>query len=417
VGVAAGTGERRSVVLGVTGSVAAFKAADIAAYLRRAGVRVRPVLTQAATRFVTPLTLAALAGEEALTDLWTAPERPLHLELARADLFVVAPATADFLARAAAGRADDLLAAALLARAAGRPVLFAPAMESELWAHPFTQAHVAALRGLGHAFIGPVAGPLASGGSGMGRMAAVDDIVGAALDLLADRDLAGLRLVVTAGPTQEPVDAVRYVGNRSSGRMGYAVARRAIARGARVTLVSGPVALAPPPGARLVPVATAAEMAAAVAQATRDADAVVAAAAVADYRPVAARTDKMRRSAERLTLELERTEDVLATAAALPGRETRVLVGFAAEVGDPTASALDKCRRKGLDLCVGNDIADPDSTFGSPADRVVLAWPDGRVEPLPLLPKEEVADRLLDELGRLWRLRRPPAMPPAAPPA
>jgi phosphopantothenoylcysteine decarboxylase/phosphopantothenate--cysteine ligase len=394
------------VVLGVTGSVAAFKAADVAAYLRRAGMRVRPVMTAAAKRFLTPLTLSALAGEEALVDLWSQGERALHLELARADLWVVAPATADFLARAAAGMADDLLTAGLLARGVGRPVLLAPAMEGELWRHPKTQENLARLVSWGHTVIGPVVGPLASGGSGMGRMAAVDDVVALALDLLSQRDLEGLRLVVTAGPTREAVDAVRYVGNRSSGRMGYALARRARARGAEVTLVSGPVALAPPFGVRVVAVETAEEMADAVRAAVVEADAVVAAAAVADYRPAAPRADKLRRGAERMRLELVRTADVLATAAAVPGREGRVLVGFAAEVGDPAASALDKCVRKGLDLCVGNDIADPDSTFGSPTDRVVLAFPDGGLERLPLLTKEEVADRILDRVRDLWRERR-----------
>jgi len=394
-------------VLGVTGSVAAFKAADIAARLRRAGVRVQPVLTRAGARFITPLTLSALAGRRALEDLWDEGERPLHLELSRADLVVIAPATADFIARAALGRADDLLSALLLARAPGRPVLFAPAMETELWRNPLTRRHVETLEGLGAHRIGPIAGPLGSGGTGMGRMADVDAIVAACLDLLAGpRDLDGMRLVVTAGPTQEPIDAVRYVGNRSSGKMGYALARRARARGARVTLVSGPVALEAPAGVDLVRVARAAEMAEATARLTADADAIVAAAAVADYAPVQAREDKMRRGPGGLTLELASTPDVLAGAVALPGRERRVCVGFAAEVGDPAPSALDKCRRKGLDLCVGNDIADPDTTFGAPDNRVVLAYPDGRLERLELMRKEEVADRILDRVAALWRERR-----------
>ncbi len=402
-----GTGPvRPTVILGVTGSVAAFKAADIAAYLRRGGARVLPVLTEAGSRFITPLTLSAMAGEATLSDLWQSGERSLHLDVARADLMVVAPATADFIARAAMGRADDLLAAALLARGAGRPVLIAPAMESELWRHPLTQANVERLRALGHETIGPVRGALASGGVGMGRMAAVDDIVARALDMLAPQDLAGVRVLVTAGPTQEPIDAVRYLGNRSSGRMGYSVARRARARGAETVLVSGPVALAPPPGVRLIRVQTAEEMRDAMVAEGGGADLVVAAAAVADFTPVAREAGKIRRGErERLSLELVRTADVLAAAVALPGREGRTIVGFAAEVGDPAASALDKCRRKGLDLCVGNDIADPDSTFGAPTDRVVLASPDGSVERLPLLPKEEVADRILDRAARLSALR------------
>lgn len=405
-GAQAAVDRRGHVVLGVTGSVAAFKAADIAARLRRAGARVTPVLTAAACRFITPLTLSALAGEAALTDLWQQGERPLHLDLARADLLLIAPATADFLARAALGRADDLLAATLLSRGIGRPTLFAPAMESELWAHPLTRAHMAALEALGHARIGPVDGPLGSGASGMGRMADVEAIVEAALARLGPRDLVGLRLVVTAGPTQEPIDAVRYVGNRSSGRMGYAVAGRALARGASVVLVSGPVALVAPDGVDLRRVATAAEMAAAVALAVADADAVVAAAAVADYRPAEARSDKMRRTSERMRVDLVRNPDVLGGAVAAPGRDHRVMVGFAAEVGDAAASALDKCRRKGLDLCVGNDIADPETTFGSDRNRLVLASPDGTIERLDLLSKAAAADRLLDRVAVLWQARR-----------
>lgn len=389
-------------MLGVTGSVAAFKAADIAAYLRRAGLRVVPVLTEAGARFLPPLTLSAMAGEAAHTDLWQAGERSLHLELARSDLVVVAPATADFLARAAAGRADDLLSALLLARALGRPVLLAPAMESELWRHPFTQASVERLGALGHVFVGPVAGPLASGGSGMGRMAAVDEIVATALQLLTPKDLVGLNVVVTAGPTQEPIDQVRYLGNRSSGRMGYALARRAHARGATVVLITGPVALAPPTGVRVVPVATAAEMRDAAVAASQGADVVIAAAAVADFAPARAVAGKLRRGErDRLELELVRTPDVLGAVVALDGRAGRTLVGFAAEVGDPADSALDKCRRKGLDLCVGNDIAAPESTFGSATDRVVLATPDGSVERLALLPKETVADEILNRVLRL----------------
>jgi phosphopantothenoylcysteine decarboxylase/phosphopantothenate--cysteine ligase len=256
--------------------------------------------------------------------------------------------------------------------------------------------------------IGPVAGALASGGSGMGRMAAVDAIVARALDMLAPRDLAGLRVLVTAGPTEEPVDAVRFVGNRSSGRMGYALARRARARGAESVLVSGPVALPAPPGVRVVAVATAEEMAEAVRREASGADVVIAAAAVADYRPAQVHAGKLRRGdSERLTLELVRTPDVLASAVSLAGRERRTIVGFAAEVGDPAESALEKCRRKGLDLCVGNDIADPDSTFGAATDRVVLVTPDGRVERLALLPKEAVADRILDRVLALRRAAVP----------
>ena len=401
-----GKGRSATVVLGVTGSVAAYKAADIAAYLRRAGVRVVPVLTAAGARFIAPLTLSAMAGEAAVSDLWLRGERSLHLELARADLLLVAPAPADFLARAAAGRADDLLAAALLARPLGRPVLLAPAMESELWAHPLTQANLRRLSDLGHGVVGPVAGPLASGKSGMGRMASVDDIVAEALAALAPKDLAGLRVLITAGPTQEPIDAVRYIGNRSSGRMGYAMAKRARARGADTVVVAGPTALEPPPGVRVVRVESAAEMHAAVQAEGPAADVIVGVAAVADYRPAVARADKMRRGdSERVTLELVRTPDVLAAAVALAGRAARTIVGFAAEVGDPAQSALDKCRRKGLDLCVGNDIGAPESTFGATTDRVVLATADGALERLDVLPKEAVADRVLDKVLRLRAAR------------
>lgn len=392
-------------VLGVTGSVAAYKAPDIAARLARSGVRVLPVLSAGGARFITPAALAATAREACHTSLWDRPEESLHLALARADVALVAPASADFLARAALGLADDLLATLLLAWPPERPLLMAPAMESQMWAHPATEAHVNTLRERGVRFVGPETGPLASGRSGTGRMTEPDGIVEAVLDALAVKDLAGLRVLVTAGPTHEPVDPVRYVGNRSSGKMGYALAADAARRGARVVLVSGPTGLAVPAGVTCVRVETAEEMGRAVGAIVEAQDIVVAAAAVSDYRPADTFGEKMHRTRDELVLRLVKTPDVLALCTAAPGREDRVVVGFAAETEDPEASAREKLGRKGLDLCVGNDVSRAESTFGSETNRVVIVDRLGTTERLEVLPKSEVARRILTRARDLFRER------------
>lgn len=389
-------------VLGVTGSVAAYKAPDIAARLKRQGIRVIPVLSAGGARFITPAALAATAHEACHTSLWDRPEDSLHLTLAGADVAVIAPASADFLARAALGLADDLLATLLLAWPPNRPLLMAPAMESQMWAHPATQAHVATLEERNVRFVGPESGPLASGRQGLGRMTEPDEIVTAVLEALAVKDLAGLRILVTAGPTQEPVDPVRFVGNRSSGKMGYALAANAARRGAQVTLVSGPTGLGVPVGVDRIPVKTAEEMAGAVAGALDRQDIVVAAAAVSDYRPAETYDAKMHRTHDEILLRLVKTPDVLAVCTRAPGRERRILVGFAAETEDPEASAREKLAKKGLDLCVGNDVSRAESTFGSDTNRVVIVDGAGGVERLDVLPKTEVAARVLTRARDLF---------------
>jgi phosphopantothenoylcysteine decarboxylase/phosphopantothenate--cysteine ligase len=394
------------VVLGVTGSVAAYKSADVAAYLRRRGIRVIPVLTRGGARFITPALLSAVAGEPTRTSLWDHPEREEHLMLARADVVLVAPASADFLARAAQGRADDLLGTILLARGDAGPVAVAPAMETGMWRNPVTQGHVAALRARGWHVLGPEEGYLASGAWGSGRLVDPQHLAAFAAALATPKDLHGLRVLVTAGPTHEPLDPVRYLTSRSSGKMGFAVAARAAARGARVVLLTGPTALADPPLVeRVERVQRAEELDQAAQRWASWPEVVVAAAAVSDYRPLMARSDKMRRSAERWELSLVRNPDVLARLAQAPEREGRILVGFAAEVGDPEASAREKLSQKGLDLCVGNDVTEPGSGFGADTNRVVLVDRTGQAEWLPRMSKEDVADRLLDRALALRQRR------------
>lgn len=402
-------------VLGVTGSVAAYKAPDIAARLSRHGVRVVPVLTEGGARFITAAALAATARQETHISLWDRPQESLHLTLAQADVIVIAPASADFLAKAALGLAGDLLTTLLLARAPAAPLLMAPAMESQMWAHSQTQAHVSDLRGRGVQFLGPVSGPLASGRQGTGRMVDPDAIVEAVLAVLAPKDLAGRRILVTAGPTHEPVDPVRYLGNRSSGKMGYALARQAAWRGADVILVSGPTGLRVPSGVRCLAVETAEEMARAVEGAVSGSDIVIAAAAVSDYRAREIFPAKMHRTRETLTLDLERTPDVLALCVGAAGRERRAVVGFAAETEDPEASAHEKLARKGLDLCVGNDVSKGESTFGSDTNRVVIVDREGQSERLAVLSKDAVADRILTRALAVWQARTARAGPSARP--
>jgi len=391
----------RELILAVTGSIAAYKAAYLCRELKRAGAEVTVVMTRHAREFVTPLTFRTLSGRPVLHDLFD-PHEPAaveHVALAeRAALVLVAPATANALARAALGLADDLLGTLLLA--ARCPVLFAPAMDGGMWHHPTVEGHVATLRARGSAVIEPGQGDLASGLSGRGRFPEVDDIVETAVRLCWPvKDLASDHVLVTAGPTREPIDPVRYISNRSSGRMGYAVATAAARRGARVTLVSGPTRLAPPLGARVLPVETAEEMRAAVLHAFPDASIVVKAAAVADYRVAAPASQKIRSKQENLSIDLAPTADILGELQA--GKGTRFLVGFAAETADVVERAHRKLVGKGVDLIVANDVGRADIGFDVAENEVIMIdrW-GGRVA-LPRLPKAEVADRILDRVVTL----------------
>lgn len=393
----------RELVLGVTGSIAAYKAAYLLRELRRLGAGVTVVMTEHAMAFVTPLTFRALSGRPVLSNLFD-PQEPAaveHVALAeRADLVVVAPATANALARAALGLADDFLGTLLLAARA--PVLFAPAMDGEMWHHPAVQGHVAGLRARGATVMEPGRGELASGLSGVGRLPEIGDIVETAARLVwPTRDFVGDQVLVTAGPTREPVDPVRYLSNRSSGRMGYAVATQAARRGAQVTLVTGPTSLSPPPGIRVIPVQTAEEMREAVLHVLGPATVVIKAAAVADYRIAAPAPAKIRSKQDGLTLALAPNPDILREIGRAKG--ARFLVGFAAETGDLRASARAKLEAKGVDLMVANDVSGPDIGFDVEENQVVMLDRWGGVVELARRPKLEIADAILDRVQALRR--------------
>ena len=385
----------RRIALGVTGSIAAFKAADLASKLRQAGAEVEVVMTPAAARFVTPLTFQSLTGRAVVVDMFAAAEPEAHVEVARrADALVVAPASADCLANLAAGRTPDMVTLTALATTA--PVLVAPAMDSQMWEHPATRANVETLTARGVAFAGPMPGRLASGRMGAGRMAEVPQILGALRQLLGrGGDFAGRHVVVSAGPTHEPIDPVRFVGNRSSGKMGFAIAEAARDRGARVTLVAGPAAIETPFGIERVDVTTVAGMLAALEQATAASDALIMAAAPADFRPESAAGQKIKKTPgqEGLVIQLVKTPDILAS---LPGGGVRV--GFAAETQDLATHAVEKLAAKRLDFIAGNDVTAAGSGFGTETNQVTLFHRDGRVEELPLMSKYAVGHAILDRV-------------------
>jgi phosphopantothenoylcysteine decarboxylase/phosphopantothenate--cysteine ligase len=399
----------KRIVLGVSASIAAFKAVALASELVKTGATVDVVMTPHATRFVAPLSFEAIIHRPVLTDLFEPSARSIaHVSLGvDADAFVVAPATADCIAGLALGLADDaLLTTALSTRA---PLLLAPAMETLMFEHPATQQNLETLRRRGATIIEPVAGRLASGRVGRGRMAEPADII----EILRARigrpaDLADRTIVVTAGGTQEPIDPVRHIGNRSSGKMGYAIATAARDRGARVILISAPATVPPPTDVDLRPVVTALEMKAEVEHAVQGADALIMAAAVADFRVASHAEQKIKRTGEELILRLIPNPDIVAGIRS----DTLVKVGFAAETSDLVAHAREKLVRKGLDLIVANDVTAPGSGFGSDTNQVVLIDHDG-TEVLPLLSKREVADRILDRVSQLLSKRKParPAEP------
>jgi phosphopantothenoylcysteine decarboxylase / phosphopantothenate---cysteine ligase len=398
----------RELILAVTGSIAAYKAAYLLRELRRAEAGVTVVMTAHAREFVAPLTFRTLSGRPVLADLFD-PQEPAaveHVALAeRADLLLVAPATAHALARAALGLADDFLGTLLLAMRG--PVLLAPAMDGGMWEHPAVQAHVATLRARGATVLEPGHGELASGLHGQGRFPEVSDIVETAVRLLwPRRDLTGDHVLVTAGPTRERLDPVRYLSNRSSGRMGYAIATQAVRRGAAVTLVTGPTHLPLPSGVRVIPVETALEMREAVLHAAEIATVVIKAAAVADYRPGRVAAEKMSSKQDGLTLDLTPTPDILRELGARKG--SRFLVGFAAETHELREHARQKLEAKGVDLIVANDVSRADIGFDATDNEVVLFDRWGGVVALPRRPKVEVADLILDRVQALRHTVREP---------
>jgi len=393
---------QRNVVLGVTGSIAAYKAVDLASKLTQAGVSVHTVMTESATKLVGPASLRAITGHPVVTEMFEleTPHSIEHVSLAElADLVLIAPATANVIAKIACGIADDILTCTVLATRA--PLLVAPAMHTAMWENVATQENVKTLRSRGVAFVGPAVGRLASGGYGEGRFAPVEQILGEALRLLGRTgDLAGRRIVVSAGGTREAIDPVRFLGNRSSGKMGVAIAEAARDRGAEVTLVSGPTLLRRPSGVAAVDVESAGEMLAAVKEAAEGADALVMAAAVADYAPESASGKKLKKGEGGLELKLERTVDVLDAV-----RDVLVRVGFAAETESLVDNARKKLDAKGLDLVVANAVGGGASPFGAETNQATLLSASGEVEDLPPLSKRELAERILDRVRDLLDAR------------
>lgn len=397
----------KNVVVGVSGGIAAYKAADLASRLVKAGARLDVVMTPASVEFVRPLTFQALTRRPVALEMFSLLQEAEigHVTLGkRADLMIIAPATANTLAKLAHGMADNLLTTTALA--CRGPILLAPAMESGMWAHPATAANMEILFRRGCFSVGPESGRLASGAEGIGRMAEPEAILDAARWVLGRTGpLAGEKVVVTAGGTREAIDPVRFVGNHSSGKMGYALASAARDRGADVTLVHGPTALAVPYGVREAAVESAEEMQAAVLEAAAGAAAVIMAAAVADYRPASAAEHKIKKSREEMVLELVRTPDILAAIAARrsQGGLPRAVIGFAAETRNVLEHARDKLTRKGLDLIVANDVLAADSGFAVDTNRVILIDAAGAADHLPLMSKAAVAEAVIDRLVTLLR--------------
>lgn len=367
----------KNIVVGVSGGIAAYKVVELVRRLQEAGANVRVLMTAAATEFVTALTFQSISGHHVYTDLFARddPAAMDHITLARwADAIVIAPASANTLARLAYGLADDLLGTLVLA--ASVPVMVAPAMNRQMWHHPSTQENCVRLRQRGVLFSGPAEGSQACGDVGVGRMVEPPQIMADLRTLWAHGSLAQRKIVITAGPTQEPLDPVRYLTNRSSGKMGYALASAAASQGAVVTLISGPVALAPPSGLRLVRVQTAEDMAAAIAEHIPGTDIFIAAAAVADYRAVHIAAGKIKKSTDRLTLELEPTPDIVAAVAAK--KQARFVVGFAAETDNIQENAKKKLASKALDLICANDVCRTDVGFSTDDNELLVLWPGGQ---------------------------------------
>jgi len=394
------------IVLGIGGGIAAYKAAELARALLEPGHEVQVIMTQAAQEFVRPLTFAALTGRKVITGMFpaqtggdTLASAVEHIAVATSsDLLVVAPATADLMAKFAHGLADDFLSTLYLAFTG--PVVLAPAMNTNMWRHAATQRNLETLQQRGHHIVGPEEGELACGMVGPGRMSEPEKIAAAVCAVLsARRDLEGETVLVTAGPTQEPLDPVRFISNRSSGKMGYALAEAARARGAEVVLVSGPVALGPPAGVKVVRVRTAVEMREAVLAHLEWASIIVKAAAVADYHLARVPEHKMKKTAARLSVELDPTPDILAELGQRKG--DRLLVGFAAETQNLVGEARRKLASKGCDLLVGNRVDREGVGFESDDNEVTLVSCTGEVTPLPRAPKRELADRIYDELLKL----------------
>ncbi|MCK4507999.1 MAG: bifunctional phosphopantothenoylcysteine decarboxylase/phosphopantothenate--cysteine ligase CoaBC [Desulfuromonadales bacterium] len=392
----------RCVILGVTGGIAAYKAAELLRLLIKAGAEVHVVMTRSAQEFIAPLTFQTLSGNPVHTELFSLiQEQEIgHISLAdRADLVLIVPATANLVGKVANGIADDLLTTTIMATRA--KILFAPAMNSNMWENPVYQENHAKLEGLGYHFIEPAYGELACGWQGQGKLPDPQEIFSSAQALLGSNDLAGKTVLVTAGPTREEIDPVRFLSNYSSGKMGYAVACAARNRGARVVLVSGPVNLREPEGVETIQVVSAREMHEAVMKIAEQADLIIKAAAVADFRPVACGEQKVKKgSAETMTVELQRNPDILAELGQKKG--SRILIGFAAETEELLKHAREKLTNKNLDMIVANDVTQEGAGFDGDTNIVRFLTADGNVEELPQMTKEAVAEILLDRVTALF---------------
>ena len=384
----------KHILLGVTGGIAAYKSAELTRLLRAAAAEVRVVMTQAATAFVGPLTFQALSGHRVYVDLLDADQEAAmgHIHLARwADLVLVAPASADFMARLRLGLADDLLSTLCLA--AESQIFLAPAMNRSMWQNAATQENLRCLEGRGIKFLGPAEGDQACGETGPGRMLEPASICAAVLQKYRPGKLAGRSVLISAGPTREPIDPVRYISNRSSGKMGYCLAQAALAEGAKVTLVSGPVALNVPAGVERVNVETAEQMYAAVVDRVVDYDIFIGAAAVADYTPVRQAEHKMKKATEDMSLSLRQTQDILAAVAALEKRP--FTVGFAAETDQLARYAQEKFQKKSLDMIAANHVGQAQGGFESEENALLVIWKGGETE-LPMAPKSRIAEQLVE---------------------
>ncbi|MGZ4958999.1 MAG: bifunctional phosphopantothenoylcysteine decarboxylase/phosphopantothenate--cysteine ligase CoaBC [Methylomonas sp.] len=395
----------KRILLGVCGGIAAYKSAELIRLLRKRGAEVRVVMTNSARQFVTPLTLQALSGHPVHTELLDAGQEQAmsHIHLARwADSLVIAPATANMLAKLAHGLADDLLSTLYLA--AECPVLVAPAMNQAMWHKPVTQENIARLRQHGVELIGPEAGEQACGEQGLGRMAEPDAICESLFGAIRPGLLNGINVLITAGPTREPLDPVRFISNRSSGKMGYALARAALDAGANVTLVSGPVSIAAPTAAKVMQVETAEQMYQAVMTNIAQADIYIGAAAVADYRPVVVQDSKIKKRNDSSIIELQKNPDIVSTVASLPTRP--FTVGFAAETNDLEAYATDKMRRKNLDMIAANWVGQAEGGFDSDRNALQVYWPGGS-QLLAMTDKRQLAKQLLNLIAERFSIARP----------
>lgn len=396
----------KTVVLGVTGGIAAYKACDLVSRLHKKGINIRIIMTEHACEFVQPLTLEVLSGNRVVTDMFNRdfPWEVEHISLAKAaDVFAVVPATANILGKYAHGIADDMLSTTLLATRA--PVLFAPAMNTNMYEHPAVQENIAALKQRGCLFVEPASGHLACGDTGKGKLADVETIEQAILDALTEKDMEGMHVTVTAGPTREAMDPVRFLSNHSTGKMGYAIARSAKMRGAQVTLITGPVSLAPLDGVRMVPITSACEMREAVMEALPQSDLVIKAAAVGDYRPAQFQDDKIKKHDDDMSVSLVRNPDILAEIGE-NRRDDQVICGFSMETRDLLENSTKKLKKKNCDVIVANNLKVKGAGFAGDTNVVTLLYRDGTVEPLELMEKDSVADILLERLVALYRKKQ-----------